>query len=131
MRTIKFRGKTASWGWIYSRDIRHTVGSVFLDDEKYQGEEDCFIAVDPNSIGQYTGMEDAEGREIYEGDVIKDEVGEIYEVCWYDDLAAFMAEMTCNQKPFMMYDISPKNCHVIGNIYDNPELLKGGCHEKA
>lgn len=111
-------------GWYYqlqlATEAQHRL--VLPREKGYQGQSE--MDIDPDTLCQFTGLHDANGTPIFQGDIIKDEVGEIYEVCWYDDLAAFMAEMVCNQKPFMMYDIDPKNCKIIGNVFDNPELLK-------
>ena len=111
-------------GWDYQLQlVTEAQHRLVLPREKgFQGQSE--MDIDPDTLCQFTGLHDANGKPIFQGDIIKDEIGEIYEVCWYDDLAAFMAEMVCNQKPFMIYDISPKKCKIIGNVFDNPELLK-------
>ena len=149
MREIKFRGKTASWGWIYSRDIRHIGNDVFLNDEKYLGDDGCFMTVDPDTVGQYTGMKDANGREIYEGDIVQsyvfamnedEEIIEFWRVGEIRFCQGGFVLMNCTnydtQDRTIKSDIQPskqsKNrfpsyrSEIIGNIYDNPELLKGG-----
>lgn len=111
-------------GWYYqlqlATEAQHRL--VLPRKKGFQGQSE--MDIDPDTLCQFTGLHDADGKPIFQGDIIKDEVGEIYEVCWYDDLASFMAEMVYSQKPFMMYDIDPKNCKIIGNAFDNPELLK-------
>lgn len=63
-------------------------------------------------------------KEIYEGDILED-CDLRYEVCWYDEIAAFMAEDIESKKPFFLSDLDLQGTAIIGNIYDNPELLKG------
>lgn len=78
---------------------------------------------DEVEIMQYTGLKDKNGKEIYEGDIIKgwkdshwhdgkDRV--LKEVEWIDELGGFN-----------IIQIEMRECEVIGNIYENPELLEG------
>jgi uncharacterized phage protein (TIGR01671 family) len=70
---------------------------------------------------QFTGLYDVNGKEIYEGDIIKHRyfsVKGVAEVCWNDDEACFLAI-----EPNGARVILRPNSEVIGNIYENPELL--------
>lgn len=111
-------------GWYFlnqrKQETEHCLIMPYMNGEKGRAE----LVIDPDTLCQFTGLRDVNKKPIYQGDIIKDEVGEIYEVCWYDDLAAFIAEIVCNKKPFMMMDIDPDKCEIIGNVFDNPELLK-------
>ena len=126
-RTIIFRGKRIDNGeWIYG-SFAETHGTPFIgiptdpDNPVYMMD---WHEVDPDTVGQFTGLLDKNGKEIYEGDIVVDDFGNDYEVCWYYDLACFMAEMICNERPFLLYDIEPNKCEIIGNMHDNnPELL--------
>lgn len=65
------------------------------------------------SIMQYTGLKDKNGKEIYEGDLLKvNDVNTVMEVKWYDDSAGFN----------LAY-LNKNTCEVIGNIHENPELI--------
>lgn len=129
MREILFRGKRTDNGeWVD--------GNLFVDEknEKHEiivGYVNYRIAweVDPETIGQYTGLTDKNGKKIFEGDIVKDDWGKIYKVFYTFYSCAFM--VNCSNPPNEYekgnYRLGRAWCgtiKVIGNIHDNPELLE-------
>ena len=117
MREIKFRGRGAPRGkqWFYGDLDTHTSGFCILDN-------DTLHTVISDTVGQYTGLSDSEGREIYEGDVIK--LGnEVYTVSWAKYSACWFVDLK-NFGPSLFTQYHAGKSIVIGNIYDNPELLE-------
>lgn len=123
MREIKFRGSPIEdYG-----DLKWIEGGIYLNrDDRlaYINSDDSgVVPVHWESLGQYTGLKDSEGREIYEGDiwVIGDKK---VKVEFDQERAGFFPFATsdgCGCCDDETYD--PKNGEVIGNIYENPELL--------
>jgi len=132
MREIKFRGKSDLFGWVYGF---YTIidGSCHIFEEKDLTEDGHHIRqesdrptwVDPNTVGQYTGLKDANGKEIYEGDIV---------ACGF-----FVYRVVYNDKGFASFGLLRKGdmymhyfeeamkaneCEVIGNIHDNQELIE-------
>ena len=128
MRTIKFRGN-CSGKWYYGDYMKYESGSVIRVGDGFTNVD---YAVSPASVGQFTGLKDKDGVEIYEGDILawEDEFGvkSKTQLVKYEESTAsfrlFNADGIITKSVFGEY-----TCHryqkVIGNIYDNPELLKG------
>lgn len=135
MRTIKFRGKRATDGqWIYGYYLVNR-GEHFVVPEEvadpFAAYEDYLV--DPETIGQFTGLHDSEGREIWEGDIIEvtettleREPRKVTGVVVYEES---MAEYVIQTKYRMAGSSLGLNglehsIRIIGNIHDNPELLQ-------
>ena len=131
MREILFRGKsTKTSEWVQGDLIHRKIWSSQL--QVIRVEDNGFdnfteYEVIPETVGQYTGLTDKNGTKIFEGDICKHRSnysGEyIISVVTYTD-GQFLA-MADNNSGFNLSD----NLKVIGNIHDNPELLKGGDKE--
>ena len=133
MREIKFRGKLKEhFGdkngnvvlqkgtWIYG-GIVFDENRVWID-TKYYGE----IIVDKDTIGQYTGLHDKNGKEIYEGDIVRVENTDLAQIIYDEDRMAWGIK-PINDFYFdspLLADNTDLELKVFGNIYDNPELLK-------
>lgn len=131
-REIKFRGKrNLGNSWIYgslvSSDEIHAILFPVGDVELKQMKA---IYVKPNTIGQLTGLTDCKGKEIYEGDII--ESGGFRHIVEYDAKQARFSAMNAMHINHPIYGGSSitqqwiDECEkvVIGNIYDNPEIIK-------
>lgn len=81
---------------------------------------------EPNSIGQYTGLTDKDDRKIFEGDIIKicGQHSCFDKVEFLDGLAGFYAVNDDIHIPAELATLKKNFIEVIGNIYDNPELLE-------
>lgn len=141
MREIKFRGRekeSNKWVFGYARHWKCCYG----DEWHIQGENDNVHIVIPETVGQFTGLKDHKGREIYEGDIVKvvsygEESFHVVKYMVDEDYPAFdlvpvIDDGTCNSLSYCLGDLDTK-ITVIGNIYDNPEmrrLTKTGGFEK-
>ena len=151
MREILFRGKDkykGSWvkGFYYIKRSRYAGDKTFISEKHIittgieetsgaYGENTEYIEcnVIPETVGQYTGLTDKNGKKIFEGDIFKGKVIEgklVNYVFWYDEEERGFVYGSSYKKGYRMsiasYALSVKEFEVIGNIHDNPELLKGG-----
>ena len=129
-REIKFRGKAKLDGkwWFGNLVPKDTRGRTQINDPEHGG---CFD-IDPETVSQFTGLHDKNGKEIYDGDIIAVNgiqigyiVGGVRGYC-YDVI--YTPAKNNGEKSWPLYSVVtrdyPNKCEVIGNIHDNPELLK-------
>lgn len=124
MRTIKFKGKRIDNGeWIYGSYVPHYNFFGTIKDEMVDENGNLF-EVAPSTVGQYTGLKDKNGKEIYEDDILLDESG-AYAVVYYS-MGSFCVDFGEGFDLQYFTDSIHEICYVAGNIHDNPELLEGG-----
>ena len=120
MRTIKFKANTLKTGeWIVG-DLIHLVDGVYISNDNGNN----MAQVNPYTVGQFTGLYDKNKKEIYDGDILKvPGLCEKIEVRFVRGVFAFLWNGDLD-------DEAPINAptqewaEVIGNIHDNPEILK-------
>lgn len=130
MREILFRGKNVDNGaWVYGSFIPDMLEVFcitdidgFIKPFSLNKEELTEVRVERSTVGQFTGLTDKNGTKIFEGDIVKVEnalVRGIFAVEYCGISASFI--VSCGER---RYFLGGCNSEVIGNIHDNPELLK-------
>lgn len=131
MREILFRGKTIGNGeWVegyyykakYYRTDDELCDYITVPHPKEYNEPSSHYIVNPETIGQYTGLKDKNGTKIFEGDIIL--------LKGYDEPYQVVFDESCFQVysdsvRYAMDNFYDYEIEVIGNIYDNPELSGG------
>lgn len=139
MRKIKFRGKWIDYQnrWVYGN-------LILVNNKPYINHATCVVKigdssivtsaseVDVSTVGQFTGLLDRNDKEIYEGDIVQVDyittigkhcIGLSFEVKWCTQEGCWVGWDGFVENPLQQ---TRKMFVVKGNIYDNPELLKGG-----
>ena len=122
-REIKFRAKDRVGVWVYG-DLRLTSREPHIWTDPYTSH-----IINTKTIGQYTGLKDKNGKEIYEGDIVESISGKIgYVIFLQQEMGYVVVWDNCdtrlghrNRGGGYEYD---ESIVVIGNIYDNPKLVK-------
>lgn len=117
MRDIKFRaiwGNEVIYGSLINRGILRFIEPF--------NESHRQILVNPNTIGQFTGLQDANGQDIYEGDIVIHN-GERKSVVFKDQCFVFTCKRDSGGHLREVSFFMNNECKVIGNIHQNPELL--------
>ena len=144
MREILFRGKRIDNGeWVegyvfdndFSDDKRYFVGSLVIEPNGGSKSYDFditgvnFCEVDPETICQYTGLIDKNGKKIWEGDILEGHLDDKFtedvtreKVIWHES-GWKTEEPGCDDKEYLD-EFYTENFEVVGNVFDNPELLE-------
>lgn len=139
MREILFRAKakdTENCNW--TEDNGFVFGGIAFDgctDDTYITRWNSFglgfienIEVDSSTVGQFTGLLDKNGKKIFDGDIVRTQYGRLCKVRWFSSPGYCGWDLTPTESwnpPPMKYELfTQKNLTVIGNKWDNPELLK-------
>lgn len=132
MREIKFRAWHKQDGYMIlpehceSFDINFTPKGYdgFSFDIRYKGSGGVLGSHKHIELMQYTGLKDRNGKEIYEGDICKKTYGSstpVFTVAYHDARGMFIMQDGYNEP---LYTVNNSMVEIIGNIYENPELLK-------
>ena len=118
MKLIKFRVYTTDEGMIYNKDV------------------DCFMSINADgtindsgfpkhNVMQWTGLLDKNGKEIFEGDILKTATDKPMVVGWSEKFASFVLNRSgWAFSHWFGESCNPEDCEIIGNKYQNTELLQ-------
>lgn len=122
MREILFRGKPL--GNLHGKFICGSLGVIDTDlcaiYHCFEFTDDEMQLVDPETVGQYTGLTDKNGKKIFEGDIVKYKNSSPCQIAYIDSQFVMMWKNFYRNFE-RVYD---DEIEVIGNIHDNPELLE-------
>lgn len=146
-REILFRGKRIDNGeWAYSQTVFSHLDNFYIPTQNLKctvmrnldtvgniseircKDGKCFFKVHPETVGQFTGLTDKNGKKIFEWDIVKTKFGRICKVIFFQspcycgiDLIPLEDKHKCPDK-FDLY--LSDNLEIIGNIHDNPDLTE-------
>lgn len=112
MREIRFRGKRVDNGeWVYGWLVMESNGTSWISRHFHKGE---WEQVNPETVGQFTGLHDKDGQDIYEGDLVRCWGGGYEQGYWEHDMVIEIKDMISDC--FMMGE--HEFLKVIGNIHE-------------
>jgi uncharacterized phage protein (TIGR01671 family) len=128
MREILFRGKHMH----VCPENKHLDGTWvegYLEDENHINDGKCEFLIDPETICQYTGLIDKNGKKIWENDILEGHLDDKFpedvtreKVIWHES-GWKTEEPGCDNKEYLD-KFDTENFEIVGNVYDNPELLE-------
>ena len=134
-REIVFRGQTRRWGekvnpkgnklpgrWVYGGIFPGTGDFSIIYGGKTGPELKKFV-VYSETVGQYIGLTDKNEQRIFEGDILEDSLGIRFIVRWDKNNARYLG-FTLGKEPKIVYVGREPKAVIIGNAYDNPELMR-------
>ena len=133
MREIIYRGKRIDNGkWVYGGVYRvHTVETQFnpTETKKFNywiiGEDGKTNLINKDTIGQFTGLCDKNGTKIWEHDILRGYRNNDSIVYWHEEQVGFDVKYLRNEPCSYVFDKhSAALCEIVGNKFDNPELLE-------
>lgn len=126
MRETEFRGISYEtnkfvYGWLHQTKYETT--KYFIRTFPNKDDDYVDVVVDKKTIGQYTGLKDANDVKIFEGDIVRCD-DEICSIVWDEPYVTYAVSDKENGND-SLGNFESKDLEVIGNIYKNKELLKG------
>ena len=133
MREKLFRGKRIDNGeWVYGfyfcmyhdddrKHLHHFIIPLNVSIPKDRPIGEIQVEVDPDSIGEYTGEHDKNGKEIFEGDILTNKYAQHNAICVFKK-SAFGAQFP--DEFFTLARLCGCHFEKVGNLHDNPELLE-------
>lgn len=128
MREILFRGKHMHV-CLENKHLDGTWVEGYLADENHINDGKCEFLIDPETICQYTGLTDKNGKKIWENDILEGHLDDKFpedvtreKVIWHES-GWKTEEPGCVDKEYLD-EFDTENFEVVGNVFDNPELLE-------
>ena len=109
--------------WVYG----YLADENYINSPELEGE----FLVDKDTVGQYIDVKDKNGKEVYEGDIVRKiesyailwkSAYSFYLIEWNDKICAFVATNTVSNETFLLYELG--EIEVFGNVYENADLVK-------
>ena len=131
MRMIKFRGKNKDTNeWVYGDLVQCMSDDIkIVNSNRPESLSYRITDIQSDTVGQFTGLLDKNGKEIYEGDIVKTKGNWGGVVTWNSRGYFYINDGYYTEEPDLL-PLGSLNCYVrrdieiVGNIHDNPELLK-------